>query len=80
MPSQDGTWLIPALCLGQGMVSAETQWAVHSEVWFEDIKRTPRPQPNLSILDERVPFLSSRSPYTQTETLSEVTLKVILHS
>lgn len=47
------------------------------EVWFEDLRRPPHPQPNLSILDESVPFPSSRYSYTQTETLLEVTLKVI---
>lgn len=46
------------------------------EIWLEDLRRPPHPQPNLSILDESVPFPSSRSPYTQTETSLEVTLKV----
>lgn len=50
------------------------------EVWLEDLRRPPRPQPNLSILDESVPFPSSRSPYTQTETLLEVTLKIIKYT
>lgn len=50
------------------------------EVWLQDLRSPPRPQPNLSILDESVPSPSSRSPYTQTETLLEVTLKVIKYT
>lgn len=60
--TQDGTWLPPALCLGQGC-SLPTQRAARP--WFEDIRWTPRPQPNPSILDPTVPFPSSRSPHPQ---------------
>lgn len=72
--TQDDTLLIPAVCLRQGgsllRHRGQYPWGM---AWG------PQEAPT-SILDESVPFPSSRSPYTQTETLLEVTLKIIKYT